>query len=154
MSEYILKIKSIADNLIAIGETISPQDQVLYVLGGLGADYNSLVTSVTTRGDFPSIDELYSQLMTFENRLEQQRSADDNSVIQANYANSNNQNKKGKPKFNNNYNNQAPQFNNNNHSHLNSGNNWSSSPQFNPGRGRGGGRGILSVPNSYNNSGR
>lgn len=48
MMEYILKIKNLADNLAAIGEPIIKRDQILQLLGGLRANYNSIVASLTT----------------------------------------------------------------------------------------------------------
>lgn len=42
MMEYILKMKSITDNLAAISEPVSNQHHVMQLLGGLGPDYNSL----------------------------------------------------------------------------------------------------------------
>ena len=56
------------------------------LLGGLGADYNAVVTSINVRDDKISIDTVHSMLLSFENRLEQQNSHDENSLIAANIA--------------------------------------------------------------------
>ena len=45
MTEYLLKIKVVADNLIAIRENITKQDRILYLLARLGAEYNSFIIS-------------------------------------------------------------------------------------------------------------
>ena len=47
MMEYLLKIKFIVDNLVAIGENFTEQDRILYLLAGLGVEYNSFVISIT-----------------------------------------------------------------------------------------------------------
>jgi len=45
---------------------------ISYILAGLPSDYDSLVTSVTTRLESISLDELHGYLLTQEMRLEQQ----------------------------------------------------------------------------------
>ena len=46
MMEYILRIQNIFDNLAAIGELVFESDQILQLITGLGADYNSIVASL------------------------------------------------------------------------------------------------------------
>lgn len=48
MSEYLIKIKSISDQLAAAGRKVDNEDLVLYVLNGLGPEYASFVTSIST----------------------------------------------------------------------------------------------------------
>ena len=69
MMEYLLKVKTIADNLVAIGEPVLKKDQVLQILGGLGADYNPIVASITAREDDISIHSIHSTLLTHEQCL-------------------------------------------------------------------------------------
>ncbi|RVX01290.1 hypothetical protein CK203_031357 [Vitis vinifera] len=69
MMEYLLKVKTIADNLVAIGEPVLKKDQVLQILGGLGADYNPIVASITAREDDISIHSIHSILLTHEQCL-------------------------------------------------------------------------------------
>ena len=38
MTEYLLKIEVVAGNLIAIGENITKQDRILYLLARLGSE--------------------------------------------------------------------------------------------------------------------
>ena len=45
MMEY-LKVRTIVDNLAAIGEPVSKKDHVLKILRELGADYNPIVASI------------------------------------------------------------------------------------------------------------
>lgn len=37
IEEYVLKMRSIADQLIMAGQLISNEDLILYILGGLGS---------------------------------------------------------------------------------------------------------------------
>ncbi|KAG6735438.1 hypothetical protein POTOM_061954 [Populus tomentosa] len=71
MIDYIMKVKAAVDSLAAIGEPISEQDQVMNLLGGLGADYNAVVTAINIRDDKISIEAVHSMLLAFEHRLEQ-----------------------------------------------------------------------------------
>jgi hypothetical protein len=41
-----MKVKAAADSLAAIREPVSEQDQVMNLLGGLGSDYNVVVTAI------------------------------------------------------------------------------------------------------------
>ena len=51
MMEYILKLKSISDNLASVGEPVKERDHIFQLLGGLGSEYNPIVTSLTTRDE-------------------------------------------------------------------------------------------------------
>ncbi|RVX10885.1 Retrovirus-related Pol polyprotein from transposon RE1 [Vitis vinifera] len=90
MIDYIMKVKGAADSLAAIGEPVSEQDQVMNLLGGLGSDYNAVVTAINIRDDKISIEVVHSMLLAFEHRLEQQSSIEQFSPISANYASSSN----------------------------------------------------------------
>ncbi|KAJ9695793.1 hypothetical protein PVL29_010991 [Vitis rotundifolia] len=96
MIDYIMKIKRAADNLVAIGEPVSEQDQVMNLLGGLGSDYNVVVTAINIRDDKISLEAIHRMLLAFEHRLEQQSSIEQ---ISANYASSSNNRGAGR-KFN------------------------------------------------------
>ncbi|KAL5556152.1 hypothetical protein UlMin_038388 [Ulmus minor] len=90
MIDYIMKIKRAADSLVAIGEPISDQDEIMNLLGGLGADYNVVVTALNTRDDIISLEAVHSMLLSFENCLEQQSSVENVSGMTANLASSSN----------------------------------------------------------------
>ena len=74
MIDYIMKIKSVADSLAAIGKPVYNQDQVMNLLGGLSIDYNAVVTALNIRDDMISLEAVHSMLQSFENHLEQQSS--------------------------------------------------------------------------------
>ena len=87
MLEYLLKIKKIVNNISTIEEFVTKEDQILYILGGLGHEYNSFVVSITSRTNTPNLDDINSLLLANESRLEQQTSIYKISFIQANMAN-------------------------------------------------------------------
>ncbi|XP_047310776.1 uncharacterized protein LOC124914304 [Impatiens glandulifera] len=70
MAEYLQKIKSIIDSLAGAEQNISQQDFIIYALGGLGPEYESLTIAVTTRTDPIAIEDLQGMLLTHEIRLE------------------------------------------------------------------------------------
>jgi len=94
-----MKLKGAADSLAAIGEPISEQDQVMNLLGGLGSDYNAVVTAINIRDDKILVEAIHSMLLTLKNRLKQQSSVDQTSTMVANYAYSSN-NKGGGRRYN------------------------------------------------------
>ena len=66
------------------------------LLGGLGSNYNVVVTAINIRDDKISLEVIHSMLLAFEHRLEQQSSIEQ---MSANYASSFN-NRGGERKFN------------------------------------------------------
>ncbi|KAK6164729.1 hypothetical protein DH2020_001593 [Rehmannia glutinosa] len=70
MREYLNKIKSLCDLLTSVGHGIDESDQVLHVLSGLGAEYNPVIVSVTSRLEPCSLREAHAILLSYENRLE------------------------------------------------------------------------------------
>ena len=66
MMQYLLRMKSITDNLVATGEAEKDQDHILQILGGLGPEYNSIVASLTTRGEDLSLYSVHRILLTHE----------------------------------------------------------------------------------------
>ena len=70
ISDYCNRIKNLADQLAITGDPLSDSDLVLYLLHGLGPEYDYVVTSITSHSDLLSFDEVQSLLMTHESRLE------------------------------------------------------------------------------------
>ncbi|KAG6750991.1 hypothetical protein POTOM_045508 [Populus tomentosa] len=66
------------------------------LLGGLGSNYNAVVTAINIRDDKISVEAINSMLLAFENRLEQQSSVDQISAMVTNYASSSNNRGGGK----------------------------------------------------------
>ncbi|KAK6135566.1 hypothetical protein DH2020_030674 [Rehmannia glutinosa] len=70
MKDYLNKIKSCCDILNSAGEEIPERVQILYILGGLGPEYDSVMVSITARAEPCSLREVHAILLSFENRLE------------------------------------------------------------------------------------
>lgn len=68
--EYYTRMRTILSGLRAAGDRMSDEDFVLSLLAGLGPDYDSVVTTITSRDRTTSIPEVYSMLLSQENRLE------------------------------------------------------------------------------------
>ena len=86
ISEYFHKAKTYSDLLASIGQPLSNNDIVTYLLAGLPSDYDSLIVTVTMRlKDFP-LDDLYGHLLTHELQLEQQATVPDLGLPTANLA--------------------------------------------------------------------
>ncbi|PON91412.1 Zinc finger, CCHC-type, partial [Trema orientale] len=70
IDEYILKMRGLADSLLAAGQPISDEELILYILGGLGSDYEAVVVNLTSRQDSISLQEVQFLLQNQEMRLE------------------------------------------------------------------------------------
>ncbi|KAL5554176.1 hypothetical protein UlMin_041577 [Ulmus minor] len=86
MMDYLMKLKGFSDNLVAVGEPFSEQDQIMNILVGLGADYNAVVTTINSRDDTIALEAVHSILLSYEHRLELQNSVDNVSMMIANLA--------------------------------------------------------------------
>ena len=85
------------------------------LLGGLGFDYNDVITAMNIRDDKISLEVVHSMLLAFEHHLEQQNSIEQIFTMSANYASSTN-NRGGGRKFNRGYG-QGFALNNNNYNY-------------------------------------
>ncbi|GAV84468.1 UBN2 domain-containing protein/UBN2_3 domain-containing protein [Cephalotus follicularis] len=66
MSSYLLKAKSISDELSLASKLVSDDDMVLCIFGGLSSEYASFVTSITTRVILISVADLHGLLLNKE----------------------------------------------------------------------------------------
>jgi hypothetical protein len=73
MADYFNKMKSHADKIAATGQSLGDEEFVAYVLTGLDEEiYNSFVSSIVIRVEPITPYELYSQMLSFELRLDKQ----------------------------------------------------------------------------------
>jgi hypothetical protein len=70
ITEYFQIFKTRSDTLAAVGHPLSDFEKQSFLLVGLGFDYDPFVTSVHTRVDPLSIDELFGHLLAHEMRIE------------------------------------------------------------------------------------
>ncbi|KAI4385726.1 hypothetical protein MLD38_003721 [Melastoma candidum] len=73
MQQYLSSLKSLSDQLSAIGEPVKYRDYVWYMLEGLPAEYDAVVTAVYSRPDQPSVEEVQNLLLSFDMRLERRQ---------------------------------------------------------------------------------
>jgi hypothetical protein len=71
VTDYFQKMKLLSDTMAAIGQPLNDFETVSYILVGLGSEYDHFVTSITTRVDPLSLEEIYGHLLAYELRLEQ-----------------------------------------------------------------------------------
>jgi hypothetical protein len=72
VAQYYGKMKGLADEMAAVGKPLDNEELVMYICNGLDTEYNSLVSALVTRLESIAPSELYSQLLSFETRLELQ----------------------------------------------------------------------------------
>lgn len=82
-TDYFTKMKGFSDEMAAAGRPITDDELVEYILTGLPAEYEALVTSLVTRVESVTIDELYSQLLNFETRMDLVQGGDQSSANMA-----------------------------------------------------------------------
>ncbi|KAF8413860.1 hypothetical protein HHK36_001854 [Tetracentron sinense] len=69
MADFLLKVKSISDSLVAIQLVVSDDDLVHYTLSGLSTDYEAFITAVTNRVKAISFEELHADYYNMSNTL-------------------------------------------------------------------------------------
>ncbi|KAH7557731.1 hypothetical protein JRO89_XS11G0209900 [Xanthoceras sorbifolium] len=115
ISEYMMTMKSMVDDLALIGHPLSDDDIVVHVLTGLGPEYKELNAAIRARDTPISFEELYDKLADHEIFLKREESKKESSHFTAQFNQHFNSNK---PKGNsNNRRGQNQNFNN-------STNNW------------------------------
>ena len=71
ISEYIAKMRSLADEMAAAGEQLDDEELVAYIINGLDSDFDAAVEGImaTARIAPPSVSHVYSQVLSYENRM-------------------------------------------------------------------------------------
>jgi len=69
-SVYFTKMCSIKDELATVGKIVDDDEMIQYILARLDFEYNSFLTSMLGRVGSISLSDLYSQLLSYEMRLE------------------------------------------------------------------------------------
>jgi hypothetical protein len=68
MSQYFTKMKGLADELATSRKILDDEEIVSYILNGLDSDYTPLVSSIMSRLEPVSVNELYAQALGFESQ--------------------------------------------------------------------------------------
>ncbi|KAI0493655.1 hypothetical protein KFK09_023776 [Dendrobium nobile] len=66
MTQYLMEIKSLVDQIAAVGSVIDTEDIILYILNGLPGSYQAFKTSIRTMLTPISLDNLYPLLLSEE----------------------------------------------------------------------------------------
>jgi hypothetical protein len=86
-ADFFRRIKGLANELAAAGAALRDDEIIAYLLAGLGSDYDSFVTSMTTRSETITLDDVFAHLMAFEARqLQHQVELQLHTGSSANYA--------------------------------------------------------------------
>jgi hypothetical protein len=83
---YFQQAQGFAHMLAAIDHPLQESDVVSYILAGISADYDPLVTSITTRQEPIHLDDLSGHLLSYELQLEQHTTTVDLLISSANMA--------------------------------------------------------------------
>lgn len=70
INEYFAKRKGLADEMAFAGKRLEDEELVSYILTGLDIKYNPVVSAVAARVEPITVGELYTQLVSFEQRIE------------------------------------------------------------------------------------
>jgi histone deacetylase 1/2 len=73
ITEFILRVRAVANTLISIGDSVSEQDQIDSILDGLPEEYNPFVMMMYGRSDSPSLFDVEGLLLVQESQLEKFR---------------------------------------------------------------------------------
>jgi hypothetical protein len=70
VAEYFAKMKGYADDMAAAGRPLEDDELVEYIITGLDREFTSLVSALVARVEPISVEELYSQMLSYETRMD------------------------------------------------------------------------------------
>lgn len=76
MNKYLQQVKKLVDSLAAVGSPLDVEDHIEAIFDGLSEEYDPFITSVTSRIDPYTVQEIESLLMAQEERLEKHKKLD------------------------------------------------------------------------------
>jgi histone deacetylase 1/2 len=80
ISEYYAKVKSLADEMAAAGKRLDDEEIISYLLNGLDQEYDPVSTVVANRVEPIAVSELFTQLVSHEQRLDLRTGGSQSSV--------------------------------------------------------------------------
>ncbi|KAJ4711692.1 Retrovirus-related Pol polyprotein from transposon TNT 1-94 [Melia azedarach] len=75
MNEYYLKMKSLVEDLRCAGNHVTDGELILFLMEGLGSEYDPVVVNITSRPEKIPLQEVYSMLISHERRVEKNQSS-------------------------------------------------------------------------------
>lgn len=85
--EYLLSIRVLADEVVAIDSPLSDDDLTLYVMNGLGLDYHDIAAPIRAHEKPLSFEELHVLLVAHDTYLKRLESTTTTFVVTANASN-------------------------------------------------------------------
>ncbi|WVZ68483.1 hypothetical protein U9M48_017417 [Paspalum notatum var. saurae] len=70
VAEYVSKMRILVDEMASAGKKLEDEDLVSYILAGLDEEFNPLVSAIAVRVQPITVGNLYSQMISFEQRME------------------------------------------------------------------------------------
>ncbi|KAL5766747.1 hypothetical protein ACOSP7_017364 [Xanthoceras sorbifolium] len=70
ITDFVVKMKEIVQSLTTASQIISELDQISYILGGLGQEFDPVIASITAKKGEITLQEAQFLLMSFKARLE------------------------------------------------------------------------------------
>ena len=70
VNDYLLKIKSLVDQLTSVGDVLATKDHIDAIIYGLSSEYDTFVVLVNSRNDSYIVAEIESMLLAQESRIE------------------------------------------------------------------------------------
>lgn len=70
VTEYVGKMRALGDEMAAAGRPLEDAELMEYILTGPDSDYTPVISALAVRLEPVSVDELYSQLLAFESRMD------------------------------------------------------------------------------------
>jgi histone deacetylase 1/2 len=86
ISEYLLRIKSLVNSLIAVGDNVTEREQIDAILDGLPEDFNSFVMMMYSKTDEFAVEDLEALLLLQEAQFDKFRQELATPAVSANIA--------------------------------------------------------------------
>lgn len=83
VTEYIGKMKTLADEMSSAGKPLDDEEMMSYILPGLDDDYEPVVSTLVGKAEAVPVAEIYTQLLSFESRAKLRQQANGSSVNSA-----------------------------------------------------------------------
>jgi hypothetical protein len=69
IADFFSKMKGLADDMAAAGKKLEDEEVASYILAGLDEDFNPVVSTISARTSSIALGELYTQLTSWEQRM-------------------------------------------------------------------------------------
>lgn len=83
VTEYIGKMKTLADEMSSAGKPLDDEEMMSYILPGLDDDYEPVVSTLVGKAEAVPVAEIYTQLLSFESRAKLRQQANGSPVNSA-----------------------------------------------------------------------